>query len=291
MNKVFISGMFRSGTTLISRMIQSHPEIACASDPFAPIFKAFRNQFASKSKYSIDFESPLDDFYFNEKVSFFHELQKTSLKMSSNNLDWDTFLIKIATSLKPYSPLLIPHLYKLEANNFLDILSNGFKIIQETYGNNDTKLVGFKEVWTNEFGMHILRDFPESKVVHVIRDPRSILASNHASNEPYPIIFLARQWRKACASAIYQKKFSDYKDRVFILRYEDLITHPDIYISSLCSFLEVSAYKDMFNPETFLDGNNDPWIQRVKFLPIHPTLNKSKLQIGCSHLSIRVMNL
>ena len=43
MNKYFISGMFRSGTTMIARMLHANPNIVCASDPFAPIFKSFRN--------------------------------------------------------------------------------------------------------------------------------------------------------------------------------------------------------------------------------------------------------
>ena len=56
MKTFFITGMFRSGTTLVSRMFHSHPEIACASDPFAPVFKMFRNQFSIQSEnLSINF--------------------------------------------------------------------------------------------------------------------------------------------------------------------------------------------------------------------------------------------
>ena len=43
-NKVFISGMFRSGTTLVARMLASHSEVVCASDPFLPLYKHIRNK-------------------------------------------------------------------------------------------------------------------------------------------------------------------------------------------------------------------------------------------------------
>lgn len=265
MNIFFTTGMFRSGTTLIARMLQAHPEIACASDPFAPIFKAFRNEFSIKSNYKIDLSSPHDDYYFSSGASFLHDLQRTSLNICCDSIVWEEFIYLISKSLEAYSPLLIPHLSKLEGSNYKQILSNGLDIIHHTYGNNKTKLVGFKEVWTNEFGTHLLSDFPHSKVLHIIRDPRSVCSSNYASNAPYPLIFLARQWRKACAAAIYQKKFSKFKDRVFILRYEDLISSPDLYIPKICRFLKIKVHENMYNPEKFLDGNNKPWIQNSSY--------------------------
>jgi hypothetical protein len=264
MNSFFITGMFRSGTTLISRMFQSHPEIACASDPYAPLFKEFRNQYISNNlkDFVLDLESPHDDYYYyDSKISFFHELQATSFDMSCENVDWAALLDKMANSSKPYSPLLFPYYNKLPGSTFKETLVNGIDLIRQTYGDDKTKLVGFKEVWTNEFGIHIVRDVPNFKVVHIIRDPRAVCASNLVTSTPYPMIFLLRQWRKACASALYQKKFSKHGKNVFILRYEDLISQPDIYIKKVCDFLKIEPHKNMYNPSTYLDGNNQQWLQ------------------------------
>jgi len=111
MNSFFITGMFRSGTTLISRMFQSHPEIACASDPYAPLFKEFRNQHVSNLKdFVLESESPHDDYYYyDSKISFFHDLQAESFEMSCENVDWVALLDKMAVFSKPYSPLLSPY--------------------------------------------------------------------------------------------------------------------------------------------------------------------------------------
>ncbi len=265
MNSFFITGMFRSGTTLISRMFQSHPEIACASDPYAPLFKEFRNQHASNNNlkdFVIESESPHDDYYYyDSKASFFHDLQAESFEMSCKNIDWVALLDKMANFSKPYSPLLFPYFDQLPRDTFKETLVNGINLIKQAYGDDKTKLIGFKEVWTNEFGTHIARDIPNSKVVHIIRDPRAVCASNLVTSTPYPIIFLLRQWRKACTSALYQKKFSKYGKKIFILRYEDLISQPDIYINKVCDFLEIEPHDNMYNPSTYLDGNNQPWLQ------------------------------
>ncbi len=45
------------------------------------------------------------------------------------------------------------------------------------------------------------------------------------------------------------------------MRYEDLISQPDIYINKVCDFLEIEPHDNMYNPSTYLDGNNQPWLQ------------------------------
>jgi len=266
MNSFFITGMFRSGTTLISRMFQSHPEIACASDPYAPLFKEFRNQYAASlhnlKDFALESESPHDDYYYyNSKISFFHGLQTESFEMSCENVDWAALLDRMANFSKPYSPILFPYFNQLPGSTFKETLVNGIDLIKQAYGDNNTRLVGFKEVWTNEFGTHILRDIPSSKVVHIIRDPRAVCASNLVTSAPYPMIFLLRQWRKSCSAALYQQKFTKYGKNAFILRYEDLISQPDIYINKVCDFLEIKPHENMYNPSAYLDGGNKPWLQ------------------------------
>ena len=50
MKTIFISGMYRSGTTFLSKLINSNNQIECVSDPYAPIFKFLRNKLISKKK-------------------------------------------------------------------------------------------------------------------------------------------------------------------------------------------------------------------------------------------------
>ena len=59
-----VSGMFRSGTTMFARMLHANPNIVCASDPFAPLFKSYRNTIAQDMIQDFDIQSPLNDYYF-----------------------------------------------------------------------------------------------------------------------------------------------------------------------------------------------------------------------------------
>ena len=44
---IFVTGLFRSGTTWLARALNSHPEISFESDPIAPIFNSFRYDLAN----------------------------------------------------------------------------------------------------------------------------------------------------------------------------------------------------------------------------------------------------
>ena len=48
MQRLYVTGMFRSGTTTLSRALNTHPEIAFASDPFLDLFKILRSDVAAE---------------------------------------------------------------------------------------------------------------------------------------------------------------------------------------------------------------------------------------------------
>ena len=127
----------------------------------------------------------------------------------------------------------------------------------------ESKIYGFKEVWTNEFA-HVLTDeLTETKVIHVVRDPRSVFLSNLSSNTgAYPGIFLCRQWRKISSFALEHSRSSKNS---FILRYEDLILYPKKTCERLCNFLGIDFSKSMLDPSQFVDGEGLVWSQNSSF--------------------------
>ena len=59
---LFVTGMFRSGTTLLARSLGAHPKIISASDPYFEFFKHIRNIFYGNIFAKLhDPKSPLDD--------------------------------------------------------------------------------------------------------------------------------------------------------------------------------------------------------------------------------------
>ena len=116
--------MFRSGTTLLARMFNSHKNITLASDPFSPIFKEFRNEILKKyMKNTFDSNAPLNDYYFYQSQNnIFHKIQESSFYLPLTVVSNDEKNQKIKSHVRPYSPKIIDNLDRLTHNNFSDLL-------------------------------------------------------------------------------------------------------------------------------------------------------------------------
>jgi len=257
--------MFRSGTTLLARMLNSHKNITLASDPFSPIFKEFRNEIIKKKQNNIfDTNAPLDDYYFNQSQNdIFHKIQESSFDLPLTILSNTELIQKIKSHARPYSPKIIDNLDLLSYSNFSMLLKEGMEIINKSYGNKYTQIVGLKEVWTNEFSSLFVNNFNDAKVINIVRDPRAVVASNFAnSNHRYPITFLCRQWRKLSSLAWY---FYAQNDNVLLIKYEDLILKPDQTTEKICKFLNIEYDLALLSPDKFVDGLGKKWKQNSSY--------------------------
>jgi hypothetical protein len=261
---IFVTGMFRSGTTLIARMLNAHPNIAFASDPFARLFRAFRNEvgFRTFDPESIDTKAPLDDYYFfADKQRFMRAIQEEPLAVSAAHADLVALRQDIANASRPFSPKIEPLLGQLTGDNFIELFRQGFDIINQAYGDANSLAIGFKEVWTTEFSRHILEAFPEAKVIHIMRDPRAVCASKNVTEAKYPWLFLTRQWRKLAALAWINVNDPAFKKRTRLIRFEDLLAQPVEHTHALCDFMEIPFHQNLIDPSSFVDGAGNPWHQ------------------------------
>jgi hypothetical protein len=96
----------------------------------------------------------------------------------------------------------------------------------------------------------------------VVRDPRAVVASNYVSGARYPLLFLARQWRKLATLALANAASSD---RVKIIKYEDLVNHPAGTALEICNFLGVEFDEAMTRISELKDGGNQPWHQNSSY--------------------------
>ena len=65
--RLFVTGMFRSGTTLLARAFNAHPSISFASDPFFEFFKHARNTYYTGKEEDFDSNQPLSDKFWEDK--------------------------------------------------------------------------------------------------------------------------------------------------------------------------------------------------------------------------------
>ena len=74
---LFVSGMFRSGTTNFAKFINTNNKISFASDPYFHYFKIARSIFYRKKGLKFDYKAPIDD-------NFTTSIKKKNYKLSYN---------------------------------------------------------------------------------------------------------------------------------------------------------------------------------------------------------------
>jgi hypothetical protein len=112
------------------------------------------------------------------------------------------------------------------------------------------------------YAANILGSLPDARVVHIVRDPRAVLASQKnrwklrklgAKHVPlhetirtwvnYHPVTMAKLWITATNAAL---RLSDHP-RFKLVRFEDLVASPEVQVRELCEFLQVP-----FEPEMIL---------------------------------------
>ncbi len=147
-NNFLITGMFRSGTTMFARMLHSNPSIVCASDPFSPIYKSYRNSIAKTVVDEFDELSPLSDYYFDkEQNEIFQEIQKKDFNIPIASKEVKALRKRIKKHCQLFSPKIMPHLHMLNGSTYKELLDSAIEIIRKSYKKSDEKVIGYKEVW------------------------------------------------------------------------------------------------------------------------------------------------
>ncbi|MCK5544187.1 MAG: sulfotransferase [Desulfobulbaceae bacterium] len=264
MLNLFITGMFRSGTTLLARMLNTHPGIACASDSMRPLFNSIRYTLAGPDYRSVHSRlDPLDD-YFLSNTSLLKRILDSDFNITVDE-DCRVLYDAVRHRAMPFSGLWADSFDPQgDFNTYKDFIEFGLAHVNEVYGKGrDVQVTAFKEVWSNEFVPAFLRSFPGSRSIIMFRDPRAVTASNYASGGRYPIFFLARQWRKLAFLTKYIK--TEFPDTVHLIKYEDLVMDPDTEIRRICDFIGVPFDEKLLNIANYLDGDNKPWKQNTHY--------------------------
>lgn len=253
--KLFVTGMFRSGTTYLARSLNSVPGCAVASDPLLPLFKHFRAAVLEGARPSWLPTDPLPHYYFDPRTSGQY-LATTAASLA----EWkprspDDLWASLKGAAGEFSPRLANRVPWLADATFLEWLEAILLQIGRVYSGGD--VVGFKEVWATEFARPVLNGLPDSQVLLVVRDPRGVYASKAYSPSRYPLAFVARHWRKQVAAFLGAQR--EYGARCHVVRFEDMINHPDVVADNLSATLSLSKADLLTAFANPLDDSGAPW--------------------------------
>jgi hypothetical protein len=219
---VFIVGSPRSGTTLLQRLLNGHPDCAVSPETFwIPYFFKRRIGLTGSSLVTPDLVSRLFDYY-----KFYH------MKLDRQDLE------KLIEAEQPLS--------------YAEFVTRIFDLYAESHGK---PLAGDKtpDYVRNISVLHAL--WPKAKFVHLIRDGRDVclsaiawkrkvdkLASLFTTWKAEPVTTASLWWEWHVRHGREQGRILG-ADHYYELRYESLIAEPAKECAKLCAFLGLS-YED-----------------------------------------------
>ncbi len=220
----FIIGRARSGTTLLRCLLDAHPEINI------PLECAFIVHLYPKyGKTTLWSEQKIRSFYC-DLMSYpkFH-----FWIIDEEQLEADL--------LQCFGETTYSHLCKVVYMNF-----------KSFFLKSEIKFLGDKNPSYSFHTKRILQLFPEARFIHITRDYRdNIISMINAKFEAKNYSSLAYRWMFHNKQMVKQKKCTP--EKVYTIRYEDMVAEPEIYLRKICQFLNISFNPDMMNYHVKLD--------------------------------------
>ncbi len=257
-----LTGMFRSGSTYLSRLLDNQKNIYCNSDVFFHPFKLLRYTVLKKENIKVDFESPLEDYFlsFEDQIKFKKIIEcklDTSFKRRDVNLTQKLMLERANL----YEKNLIPLLKKFKPKKFSDYIKMTGDYSKKNF---NKKIFGYKSNWCNEFSYPLIKKFPKIKIIFIVRDPRSVINSKLGRKIKYPLMPMIYQWRKSVGIMLDIFRNHNDHNNVYICKYENLVSKPKKTIKSIMRFLG-DKNKNIVLTKDLLDANKKKWHQNSSF--------------------------
>jgi hypothetical protein len=252
---VFISGVSRTGSTLLLKILNSNPDIAICRENYFLGHQIHREGIRYAIKRNVG--DLADDANVRKLVDFlydgkFKRCTQTYWRWLRTKTDRKVFLQKI---------LAAPE--RNDRTIFVTMLEMHGDWLQQRKGlANSHPILGEKTPSHIYHVPTLLRWFPNSRVIHTFRDPRGIFASELRVRSKSPLFFPYKQlscagpilnwfvllqvtfaWLRAAKLHFRYKRL--YPDRYILSRFEDLVIAPRKSIEQLCDFLDVRFYDEM----------------------------------------------
>ena len=255
MNKLFITGCFRSGTTLLDKILHAHSEMNIGSQPLPYLYFNVKNKFNQYN--NIEQIYPFDHMFLNNYRA--DDLTKFiyTCRFSKTEID------EILSAMFHYDGQHMHDFLKFCLNNgvpsgfFRDIYDEFMALMLDYFGKNNCRYIGSKEIILEEFIPFFLET--GHKILVILRDPRDVLTSaycgkgNEYIGNIRPTLYSLRMWRKSVA---YCLEFNKHSGFLFI-KYEDLVSSMWDVLDKITNFLGISQYpRDSFSGGIYQqDGN------------------------------------
>lgn len=258
MLNLFITGCYRSGTTLVEKLLHHHPQICLASQPFPLLYFYLKEAFyASKGirrRYPLD-HLFLEDAYQSEQFHWFldqHDLTRADLEKLFDQL--------AEYKLGLWTPEILQFRDTISEGNFISVYRQLNDCVSRLFPKEEPiRYLGGKEVLCEEYVPYLIsRDV---RAIIVVRDPRDMISSlnfrqrDNLTGENRPVLYSLRAWRKSIATALAHEDHANF----LWLRYEDLVIDPHAVLRRITTWLELDDFPEDAFEEGIVDQRSEKW--------------------------------
>jgi len=254
---LLVTGCYRSGTTVVEKILNMHREATVASQPFPILYFVSKERFDAsigiRRRYPLD-HLFLEDAYGPDDLASF--LDRDVLGADA----LDDFVRRMHDYREGlWTPAILDVLEGLQPGTFFEMHAQLRDRISRLFPKPNARFVGSKEVLVEEMALPLLAK--GCRGVFVIRDPRAMIASlnfrvrDNLTGGMRPVLYSLRAWRKSVALTIAAcVRGSGHR-----VRYEDLVRDQRGTLQGLTDFLGLEPYPDDAFAEGIRDQLGEPW--------------------------------
>lgn len=255
--RLLVTGCYRSGTTLLEKLLHAHPNVTVASQPFPLLYVQATEAF--NAAIGIERRYPLDHLFLEDghRAADFHAFLDRHV-LSAADLD-RLFADLAAYTAGLWTPEILTFRGEIRPGTFTEVFTQLLGCVPRLFPKPELRVVGAKEVLCEEYVPYLIKR--GARAIIILRDPRDMILSlnfgqrDNKTGLPRPILYSLRAWRKSVALAC-----ACDGDRAFAwLRYEDLIVDTDAALARMARFLDLPPYAAGATAGGIRDQWGKPW--------------------------------
>ena len=250
MKPIFISGLYRSGTTILTRIIDQANELCSTYDTIHFMRFSYNKYLPIEDNYKKLVQDTRDRVYNRWKLDF-------NVENVINYLEQ-----KEITQATVYNCMMAEFLELKDDKRWAEKTNVEWESIPD-----------------------FLEMFPDGKVIHIYRDPRAVLASyKNMTNQP-GLMYLDAIFASLAMFNFMQKNEIRNNKQIMLLSYEEFVKAPEKWVKNICEFLEVEFKDSMLNVSEFKDMYGNSFERNSSFKGHKNSIDTSSMDVWKEKLS------
>lgn len=245
---LLVSQIQRSGGSLMAQLFDGHPELY--AHPFE-IHIGYPNKWNYPELSAADSPQKWLEYLYERKLDFFVKNgyakpggnQYAATERFEFNIDTKLLqktFIEMVAKISDFDQRLIIDAY---FKSFFYSWKNHLKTGKEKFYSGFTPRLAL----IRKSRELLFSDYPDAKIISIIRDPLSWYSSSFVHNSSHQDIKVAIDEWDSCTNTQLDCALKQ-PDRFYIILFEDLVTNPEFTLQGICNFSKINYDSCLLNP-------------------------------------------